>query len=57
MFPEYGTNIPFKIENYAYVDKFGRETVTGIRTFHTSKSRRFDAYMINIMPKRTEKRE
>ena len=28
MFPEYGKNIPFTIENYAYRDSFGRETVT-----------------------------
>jgi len=46
MFPEQGTNIPFTIENYAYQDSFGRETVTWIRTFHAKKTRRFDAYMI-----------
>lgn len=46
MFPEYGTNIPFTIENYAYQDSLGRETVTWLRTFHTRKIRRFDAYMI-----------
>ncbi len=33
MFPESGRNIPFQILNYAYVDSFGRETVTWIRTF------------------------
>jgi len=33
MFPETGQNIPFVIENYAFVDNFGRQ-------------RRFDAYMI-----------
>jgi hypothetical protein len=47
MFPEHGRNVPFSIENYAYVDEFGRETVTWIRTFKTGKLRRFDAYMIN----------
>jgi hypothetical protein len=46
MFPEYGRNIPFTIENYAYVDSFGRETVTWLRTFQTRHPRRFDAYMI-----------
>lgn len=46
MFPESGTNIPFSIENYAFVDPFGRETVTWVRTFHAQKQRRFDAYMI-----------
>jgi hypothetical protein len=46
MFPERGQNIPFSIENYAYVDDFGRETVTWIRRFQTRKPRRFDAYMI-----------
>ena len=33
MFPEQGRNVPFTIENYAYRDRFGRETVTWIRTF------------------------
>ncbi len=46
MFPESGVNIPFTIENYAYQDHLGRETVTWIRTFHTHPPRRFDAYMI-----------
>jgi len=47
MFPEYGTGVPFQIENYAYIDELGRETVTWIRTFHTKRKRRFDAYMIH----------
>ena len=46
MFPERGANVPFQIENYAYVDRLGRETVTWIRTFQTKVPRRFDAYMI-----------
>lgn len=46
MFPESGRNIPFQIENYAYRDRFGRETITWARTFKTRKLRRFDAYMI-----------
>jgi hypothetical protein len=47
MFPEYGRDVPFTIENYAYVDGLGRETVTWIRTFETRRPpRRFDAYMV-----------
>jgi hypothetical protein len=46
MFPERGRNVPFTIENYAYVDRFGRETMTWLRTFRTRRVRRFDAYMI-----------
>jgi hypothetical protein len=46
MFPETGRHIPFRIENYAFVDRFGRETVSWIRTFQSRRTRRFDAYMI-----------
>src|SRR6266496_925063 len=46
MFPEIGRNIPFTIENYAFVDRFGRETVSWIRTFASRRTRRFDAYMV-----------
>ena len=46
MFPEHGRNVPFTIENYAYLDPLGRETVSWVRTFETSRKRRFDAYMI-----------
>jgi hypothetical protein len=46
MFPEQGNNVPFSIQNYAYRDSLGRETVTWVRTFSTTKVRRFDAYMI-----------
>ncbi len=46
MFPEKGQNVPFTLENYAFVDDFGRETVTWIRRFQIGKARRFDAYMI-----------
>ena len=46
MFPERGHDIPFELENWAYRDSFGRETVTWLRTFHTYRNRRFDAYMI-----------
>jgi hypothetical protein len=47
MFPEQGRNVPFTIRNYAYVDSFGRETVTWVRTFQAKRTRRFDAYMIH----------
>ena len=46
MFPETGRDIPFTVENYAYRDELGRETVSWIRTFQTDPPRRFDAYMI-----------
>jgi hypothetical protein len=46
MFPETGTDVPFTVENYAYVDRFGRETVTWIRTFRGATGRRFDATMV-----------
>jgi len=48
MFPERGRGLPFTIENYAYRDGFGRETVTWVRTFRLSggRTRRFDATMI-----------
>jgi hypothetical protein len=46
MFPETGRDIPFTIENYAFVDDFGRETVSWVRTFESTRTRRFDAYMV-----------
>ncbi|MDQ2665078.1 MAG: DUF4166 domain-containing protein [Gemmatimonadota bacterium] len=46
MFPEQRRDVPFTIENYAYVDGFGRETVSWVRTFNMGRRRRFDAYMI-----------
>jgi uncharacterized protein DUF4166 len=46
LFPETGKNVPFTIENYAFVDRFGRETVSWIRTFQSRQRRRFDAYMV-----------
>ena len=46
MFPERLRDVPFRIENYAYVDPLGRETLTWIRTFFGPRQRRFDAYMI-----------
>ena len=47
MFPAAGERIPFTIENYAYTDSFGRETVTWLRKFAFPDCvRRFDATMI-----------
>ncbi|GAA4825296.1 DUF4166 domain-containing protein [Algivirga pacifica] len=47
MFPQKGKNIPFSIENFAYQDTFGRETVTWIRTYQfPNRERRFDATMV-----------
>ncbi|GAB3803049.1 DUF4166 domain-containing protein [Micromonospora zhanjiangensis] len=47
LFPERGTDVPFTIENYGYRDRFGRETVTFVRTFELSRiRRRFDATMV-----------
>ena len=47
MFPQKGKKVPFTIENYAYVDGLGRETVTWVRKYRfPDKTRRFDATMI-----------
>ena len=46
MFPQRGRDVPFSIHNYAYRDRFGRETVTWIRDFGAPLRRRFDATMI-----------
>lgn len=48
MFPERGAHVPFQIDNYAYIDGYGRETVTFIRTMELGggRRRRFDATMI-----------
>ncbi|GFN31741.1 DUF4166 domain-containing protein [Paenibacillus xylaniclasticus] len=47
MFPNSGRDIPFTIENYAFVDRYGRETVSWIRKFKFKRAiRHFDATMI-----------
>jgi hypothetical protein len=46
LLPVRGRDVPFTIENFAYVDPHGRETVTWVRTFATPRPRRFDAYMV-----------
>ncbi|MGW7423445.1 DUF4166 domain-containing protein [Streptomyces sp. NPDC054813] len=49
--PKAGRNIPFVIENVPYVDTYGRETVTFVRTFDLAgRPRRFDAQMV-LSPK------
>lgn len=46
-FPERGRNIPFSLQNYAYKDSMGRESVAWLRKFYFPKKvRRFDATMI-----------
>ena len=53
MFPETGENVPFRIENYAYQDELGRETMTWVRRFEFPNCTRcFDATMI-----RSERRQ
>ncbi|MEV2250176.1 DUF4166 domain-containing protein [Streptomyces sp. NPDC050147] len=45
--PRAGRHVPFTIENVPYVDTFGRETVSFVRTFDLpGRSRRFDAQMV-----------
>jgi hypothetical protein len=47
MFPERGRDVPFTVHNYAYKDRYGRETVTWVRHFEfPDRRRRFDATMI-----------
>jgi hypothetical protein len=47
LFPSRGWKVPFTIANYAYVDGFGRETVTFSRRFRMKRRiRAFDATMI-----------
>ncbi|GAA4668474.1 DUF4166 domain-containing protein [Frondihabitans cladoniiphilus] len=44
-----GDDVPFRIENYPYLDPFGRETVTFVRSYRVpgaSRESRFDATMV-----------
>lgn len=42
-----GTDVPFTVENYPYLDPFGRETVTFVREYRICRTpSRFDATMI-----------
>lgn len=48
LFPSRGRSVPFTIANYAYLDRFGRETVTWSRCFKFPRRfRSFDATMIH----------
>lgn len=49
LFPEQGNNIPFTVENYLYVDGFGRPAVTFVRTLGLprAQNRRFDATTVH----------
>ncbi|MER8045777.1 DUF4166 domain-containing protein [Streptomyces sp. NPDC094032] len=45
--PRTGRDVPFTIENVPYLDSYGRETVTFVRTFDLPGGpRRFDATMV-----------
>ena len=47
LIPDTGENVPFTIENYPYLDPFGRETVTFVREYQVRRRpSRFDATMI-----------
>lgn len=46
MFAETGQQVPFTVWNYAYKDRFGRETLTLVREFHLYRVRRFDETLI-----------
>lgn len=47
LIPYTGTNVPFVIKNYPYLDPFGRETVTFVREYQIRETpSRFDATMI-----------
>lgn len=47
MFPQRGLGVPFTIHNYAYLDQWGRETVSWIRKFRfPGRIRQFDATMV-----------
>ncbi len=49
--PRQGRDVPFVIENVPYVDTYGRETVSFVRTFDLPGGpRRFDAQMV-LSPK------
>ncbi|WP_392674876.1 DUF4166 domain-containing protein [Streptomyces sp. LN785] len=47
LLPQAGRDVPFTIENFPYLDSYGRETVTFVRTFaFPRRDRRFDATMV-----------
>ena len=46
--PDAATDVPFTVENHAYTDSYGRETLTVVRTFEIAagRRRRFDATLV-----------
>ena len=49
LIPDVGDDVPFTIENHAYLDPFGRETVTFVREYQVpgrARASRFDATMV-----------
>lgn len=46
LFAETGRDVPFIVENHAYVDSYGRSTITWLREFAFEHPRRFDEYLI-----------
>jgi hypothetical protein len=49
LIPDVGVDVPFTIENHAYLDPFGRETVTFVREYRMPgrhRPSRFDATMV-----------
>lgn len=45
--PDVGSDVPFTIANYPYLDPYGRETVTFVREYRVrGRRRRFDATMV-----------
>ncbi|MBT2498340.1 DUF4166 domain-containing protein [Agromyces sp. ISL-38] len=49
LIPDVGDDVPFTIENHAYLDPFGRETITFVREYRLPGRRRasrFDATMV-----------
>ncbi len=47
LIPDIGTDVPFLIENFPYLDPLGRETVTFVREYTIrGRRRRFDATMV-----------
>ncbi|MCR9097498.1 MAG: DUF4166 domain-containing protein [bacterium] len=48
MFPESGENVPFRIECWAYRDRFDRETISLNRSYGLRRARRFDEYVVDV---------
>lgn len=47
LIPDVGSNVPFVIRNYPYLDPYGRETITFSREYRIRRREsRFDATMI-----------